>query len=99
MNYFKHKVDPEWDPECRFCLENDETFWHLATDCPVFWKERRDIFMCGGVNETEWDVDMVMKMANVVPVAKALEGYEEIYYDEGDDEEPGFQSRPPPEPD
>ena len=33
--YFKHRVDPQINPTCRFCLEQDETFYHLVTECPV----------------------------------------------------------------
>ena len=33
--YFKSRIDPDINPECRFCLEDKETFYHLVTDCPA----------------------------------------------------------------
>ena len=32
--YFRNKIDPVINSDCRFCLEADETFYHLATECP-----------------------------------------------------------------
>ena len=32
------------DPTCRQCQEVEETTWHIFTDCPAFWRERKDIF-------------------------------------------------------
>lgn len=34
MNYFQFKVDPDVNPLCRFCEEQNETFHHYITDCP-----------------------------------------------------------------
>ena len=64
LNYFKNKVDQEWDPECRFCNEDAETFWHFATECPVFWNERMDAFGEFRVNEYEWKVAELMTLAD-----------------------------------
>jgi ribonuclease HI len=93
LNYFRHKVDSDWDPSCRFCMEDDETFWHLITDCPVFWRERMETM--GDVHMDDWSVDMLMEYAEYVKIGKALEGFQEIFYED----EPGFYERPPPEPD
>ena len=40
--YFRNKVDNEVNANCRFCLEEDETFRHLINDCPRFIIHRRD---------------------------------------------------------
>ena len=37
-------MDSNIDPTCRFCLEEEETTWHLAAECPALWQNRRDIF-------------------------------------------------------
>jgi hypothetical protein len=90
-------VDEDENSVCRFCLEDEETFWHLATDCPVFWRERNDAFGCNDITKT-WDFNMIMNFAENLKIAKALEGDENIYFgDEG--EKDGYQDRPPPGPD
>ena len=43
--YFKNKVDKDINAVCRFCLERDETFYHLVTDCPVHRLARTNIFL------------------------------------------------------
>ena len=44
LNKHESKVNSEIDPTCRFCMEDEETAWHVVGQCPAFWKERRDIF-------------------------------------------------------
>lgn len=41
--YHLHNIDPEISPLCRFCLEKNEEFFHLAHDCPPLWWERHNI--------------------------------------------------------
>ncbi len=36
--------DKKVDATCRFCLEDEETAWHLAAECPALCKARQDIF-------------------------------------------------------
>ena len=43
--YFRSKIDKDINPECRFCLQSDETFYHLVTDCPAFLESRKQIFL------------------------------------------------------
>ena len=96
LNYFRSKVDRELSGLCRFCEESDETFWHFATDCPVFITERRDSFL-GKDIECEWTVDMLMNMAEHTKIAKALQGYEDIWWE--DEERESNEPEPEPEPD
>jgi hypothetical protein len=35
MNYHQAKTDPSVDPECRFCLEDDESSQHIVAECPA----------------------------------------------------------------
>ena len=34
LSYFQFKVDPDFNPLCRFCEEENETFLHFITNCP-----------------------------------------------------------------
>ena len=96
LNYFKNKINNEINGECRFCMEDDETFWHLVTDCPVFIQERRDILLGTDVRD-KWDVAKLMEMAGVYKIEMALLGNEGIYYESTDENE--SYERPDPEPD
>ena len=98
LNYFASKVDASRCSQCRFCLEEDETFWHFATDCPVFWKERRDEFVSMGQDMEKWEVGQLLQLSDQIKIAKALEGYDDIFY-EDNFEYPNTQTNPDPEPD
>lgn len=37
-------TDPNVDPTCRFCEEEEEEAWHLVSECPALWQQRRDVF-------------------------------------------------------
>ena len=41
--YHLHNMDAHISPICRFCLEANEEFHHLATECPPLWWERHNI--------------------------------------------------------
>ena len=32
------------DPSCRFCLEDEESAWHLIAECPALWMHRGQAF-------------------------------------------------------
>ncbi len=36
--------NPEVEPDCRLCLEDEETSWHLMAECPALWKSRQETF-------------------------------------------------------
>lgn len=40
LNYLNNLITPQISPLCRFCEEEDETFEHILTDCPVFYIQR-----------------------------------------------------------
>ncbi len=40
--------DQNIDATCRFCLEDDETAWHLVAECPALCKPHQDIFRIHG---------------------------------------------------
>ena len=37
-------INPNIDPQCRWCLEDQETSWHVIAECPALWRTRRTIF-------------------------------------------------------
>ena len=100
LNYFGSKVDKDLDPTCRFCGEDDETFWHFATDCPVFRQERDDCFHGWSIENGVWEPEELVDFANVLKIAKSLEGYSDIWFGENDNESVySNENRPDPEPD
>jgi hypothetical protein len=84
LAYFKNKIDAEIDPTCRLCMEEDETFWHLATDCPVFIHERRECLLDKNIERDNWEVKDLLLLSEIPKIAMALEGYCEIWYGESE---------------
>ena len=73
--YFKSKVDPEKNPECRFCLESDESFYHLITDCPAHWEKRREIFLDNDpITNSNWSVRALLVFSQAGGIGEALDG-------------------------
>ena len=73
--YFRHKMDPEVSPTCRFCSETDETFIHIANDCPRFHLTRREYFQdLNIINDHQWSVDKLLAFSFTSGINEALEG-------------------------
>ena len=73
--YFKSKIDPEINPVCRFCLENDETFFHLLTACPKFRLDRNDIFLDNVIsNDMKWAPKKLLSFSFLPGIRDAIEG-------------------------
>ena len=90
--YFKHKVDPLINPICRFCLQENETFYHLITDCPSFYDSRRSIFLDQTIDTSEtWSVRDILNFSYLPGVNEAIERSTERrlfgFDDEGDSSE------------
>ena len=73
--YFKNKIDPEINAICRFCLEEDETFYHILTSCPRHRGNRERIFLdtLPDFNEN-WAVRDLISFSKLSGVREALEG-------------------------
>ena len=71
LNYMNSIIIPDYTPLCRFCEEEDETFDHLYTDCPVFWRERREI-KGAETGLQGWTVTSVLRMAKLDDILQAL---------------------------
>ena len=73
--YFCSKVDPDINPVCRFCQEEDETFFHLVNNCPRFFETRREILLDTPVsNNMQWSVQQLIDFSYTPGVNGALEG-------------------------
>ena len=65
--------------DCRLCLEDIESSWHILGECPALWRERRHAFkLTGGVttldNPPKWKVYQLMSFLNNSVVAKLNSG-------------------------
>ena len=73
--YFRNKVDKEINPECRFCLLEAETFFHLVNECPRFRSARTDIFQDKLISDDqEWSIDKILLFSNLTGIREALDG-------------------------
>ena len=73
--YFKSRIDTEINSICRFCLDADETFYHLVTECPVHRLTRTDIFLDNiPYTNTEWSVRDLLLFSQAHGIRQALEG-------------------------
>ena len=72
LNYMNSIIIPDYIPLCRFCEEEDESFQHLYEDCPVFWKQRREI-QKDRIGTENWTVQTVLKMAKIEDILEAMQ--------------------------
>ena len=80
LNYVQSKIDPlHIEPECRFCLEEDETFEHLINECPCFMTYRRENLMGNFFKNTlDWKPKQLLDFANHEGIFQALDTYQEV---------------------
>ena len=75
LNWFQTRIGL-WDSgTCRFCEDQDETFVHIASECPRFWESRRQIL--GGDppnNAMEWSVRALIDLTYLPGLNAAFEG-------------------------
>ena len=78
--YFKSKIDELINSECRFCLSAEETFYHLATDCPVHRQSREEIFLDKPpITNTKWSVRALLIFSQASGVREALDGDTDLH--------------------
>jgi hypothetical protein len=82
-------------------MEDDETFWHFATNCPVLRREREEVFLGRDIEGGDWNAGNLLQFADITKIAMTLEGYDGIWYgSECDvDTDDDYAPRPDPEPD
>ena len=61
LAYFQSKLDPLIDPTCRLCHLDNETVFHLLTNCDALYDQQRDILgnMTIGNGHT-WSIKKIM---------------------------------------
>ena len=61
------------DPLCRFCRQENETFFHLFTICPAFISYRVEIRKCY-IDQTagDWTVEQVVRFAEIDSIKSIL---------------------------
>ena len=73
--YFKSVIDGAISATCRFCKNETETFYHLATECPSFIQSRTDIFLdVLPLSHTEWSVRGLLSFSYIPAINAAIEG-------------------------
>ena len=70
--YHLSNMDPNISPICRFCLQANEEFFHLATDCPPLWWERHLISATEPDHATDWSIDQIIKFAYLPAINTAF---------------------------
>ena len=60
LSYIQLKVNPTINPLCRLCGEDNETFWHLISDCPTLPSYRNDTFLDTPPQQDNWKVKQIM---------------------------------------
>ena len=73
LAYFASLSDESVYSGCSFCNTSDETFFHLATDCPSFHQSRLDIFNTDLPLEDEnWKVKDLIRFSLLTPIDSIL---------------------------
>ena len=61
LKYYNHVLDETLSPACRLCNMADETFHHLATECPRTHQNRQEVFGNKDIlNNMDWEVDELL---------------------------------------
>ena len=60
LSYIQFKADPLIDPKCKLCEEENETFWHLVTECPRLCEIRREVFLDKTPTTDNWKVNKLI---------------------------------------
>ena len=70
--YHLHNMDSSISPICRFCLQANEEFYHLATDCPPLWWERHLISAQDPDHTTHWTPHQIATFAYLPAINEAF---------------------------
>jgi ribonuclease HI len=74
LNYFQQKIDALQSSLCRFCEEEDETFFHLVTECPCFIESRAEIFQERIITGTrKWEMEKLIEFSHEAGIEEALD--------------------------
>ena len=70
LSYFQYKIDPDVNPLCRFCEEQNETFHHFITDCPrlrQFWNNT-----VGDFDKSTWKISKLQDFSYIPEINNYL---------------------------
>jgi hypothetical protein len=76
LGYHQHIIDRRINPLCRFCKEENETFWHFSTECPVFREARNDCFLDKDPTTGKWVPSELIEFGENNKIYEAFEGME-----------------------
>ena len=78
LSYIQFKADPSIDPMCRLCGKDNETFWHLATECPRLNSIRNEVFMDNIPTTDNWKVNKLISLSRY-PTIQNMLSHEQEY--------------------
>ena len=64
-------MDASISPICRFCLEENEEFHHLANDCPALYWDRQQIWAQEPQNQ-EWSIKQLLDFTYIPRINDAF---------------------------
>ena len=71
LNYVQSKIY-EISSQCRFCEEEDETFYHILNECPVFADTRAETLLTRASSIEDWKLHQILKFAKAPQLKYAL---------------------------
>ena len=77
LSYIQFKANPTISPLCRLCGEENETFWHFATNCPRLYTYRNDIFMDKPPQQDNWQLKQIFMQFSTYPTIYNLMSYDQ----------------------
>ena len=78
LSYFQFKIDPDVNPLCRLCEEENETFHHYLTDCPRLRQFRADTV--GHFTSKEWSPNQLIHFSFSPEINDYLERKDYLIY-------------------
>ena len=61
LSYKQFKANPEINPLCRLCNEENETFWHFVTECPRLKTIRDEVFLDKLPDTDNWSANQLLQ--------------------------------------
>ena len=74
LAYFYSKLEPNYNPLCRFCREQNETFLHL-TKCPRLRTYQNECFAGNTVSHT-WKISKLLEFSYKKELNALIDGYD-----------------------
>ena len=71
LNYIQSKIY-NISSQCRFCEEEDETFYHILNECPVFADTRAETLLTRASSMEDWKLHQIIKFAKTPQIKYAL---------------------------